>query len=297
MDAAALLAHIVSQTEQNIKFLIAQNQISAADGRDILQKLPVAKPTTAPTPDALVQQTQSLAISTPAPSLITPAAYTPSPVSSTPYQSPPPPHAPAGPHVLFRAKATWDYNVNNQDPNDLTFRAGDTIDIIAETNPDWWTGTLHGKQGLFPSNYVEKIPGSAAPPPPPQSAYTSPPPTSTPYGPPASTPYGASATTPYGPQGSMEKVSSPPGYPSYGYQPPSGYQGPPPQGQGYLPYSSAPPPMGPTPQPESQSPAEQQPKKSKFGGKFGSTLAHSAVGGVGFGAGSAVGSGLIHSIF
>ena len=31
-----------------------------------------------------------------------------------------------------------------------------------ETNADWWTGKVKGKQGLFPSNYVEKISTAAA---------------------------------------------------------------------------------------------------------------------------------------
>lgn len=35
---------------------------------------------------------------------------------------------------------------------------GDVIDIIEETNADWWTGRNRGKQGIFPSNYVQKLP-------------------------------------------------------------------------------------------------------------------------------------------
>lgn len=31
------------------------------------------------------------------------------------------------------------------------------FEIITETNANWWTGRHNGKQGLFPSNYVEKI--------------------------------------------------------------------------------------------------------------------------------------------
>ena len=36
--------------------------------------------------------------------------------------------------------------------------AGDVIDIVEETNADWWTGSNKGKRGLFPSNYVQKLP-------------------------------------------------------------------------------------------------------------------------------------------
>ena len=43
----------------------------------------------------------------------------------------------------------------------MSFRAGDIIDIVSETNEDWWTGRLannpNAREGLFPSNYVEKL--------------------------------------------------------------------------------------------------------------------------------------------
>ena len=39
----------------------------------------------------------------------------------------------------------------------MTFAAGDIVEIVEESNADWWVGRLNGKQGLFPSNYVEKI--------------------------------------------------------------------------------------------------------------------------------------------
>lgn len=43
------------------------------------------------------------------------------------------------------------------DPSDLTFFAGDIIDINEEANADWWNGTVRGRTGLFPSSYVERI--------------------------------------------------------------------------------------------------------------------------------------------
>lgn len=44
-----------------------------------------------------------------------------------------------------------------QDPNDLSFSPGDIIEIVAEDNEDWWKGRINGREGLFPSNYVEKL--------------------------------------------------------------------------------------------------------------------------------------------
>lgn len=31
------------------------------------------------------------------------------------------------------------------------------VEIVAETNKDWWVGRVHGREALFPSNYVEKV--------------------------------------------------------------------------------------------------------------------------------------------
>lgn len=45
----------------------------------------------------------------------------------------------------------------HKEPNDLTMSSGDIIDIIEETNTDWWTGRNKGRQGLFPSTYIEKL--------------------------------------------------------------------------------------------------------------------------------------------
>lgn len=68
----------------------------------------------------------------------------------------------------------------SQDPNDLSFKTGDIIEIVEETNADWWTGRLNGKQGLFPSNHVEKLTDAVSQPttrrvvaPPPSSLYQS----------------------------------------------------------------------------------------------------------------------------
>ena len=39
----------------------------------------------------------------------------------------------------------------------MTFYKDDIIEIISESNADWWTGKANGRTGLFPSNYVEKL--------------------------------------------------------------------------------------------------------------------------------------------
>ncbi len=45
----------------------------------------------------------------------------------------------------------------SQAEGDLSFRAGDRIELIERTeNPDdWWTGRLNGQQGIFPGTYTQ----------------------------------------------------------------------------------------------------------------------------------------------
>lgn len=52
--------------------------------------------------------------------------------------------------------------------------AGDVIDIVEETNEDWWTGRNRGKQGLFPSNYVLKLAPESSPQPNQEKLYGTP---------------------------------------------------------------------------------------------------------------------------
>ncbi|CAJ2502843.1 Uu.00g102370.m01.CDS01 [Anthostomella pinea] len=51
--------------------------------------------------------------------------------------------------------ALYDYSA--QAEGDLTFRAGDVIEIVSRTQNEneWWIGKAHGKQGQFPGNYVK----------------------------------------------------------------------------------------------------------------------------------------------
>ncbi|ELP90000.1 hypothetical protein EIN_403140 [Entamoeba invadens IP1] len=50
-------------------------------------------------------------------------------------------------------KALYDYDA--QDENELSIKEGDVINIIKkDESSGWWTGELHAKTGLFPSNYV-----------------------------------------------------------------------------------------------------------------------------------------------
>ncbi|ORX61646.1 SH3-domain-containing protein [Hesseltinella vesiculosa] len=169
----------------------------------------------------------------------------PSPAShfSAP-SAPPPPSYPSNDSV----EAIYDFNGANA--NDLSFKQGDIIEVLDRVNNDWWRGRLHGREGLFPCNYVKKLesnekkappppmpsrnsyqgggyatpPAQAYPPPPPPAqAYPPPPPSAQAYPPPP-----PPAQYPPPPSGYQPSYSQP--SPSYNYAPPPAQQAPEPAG-------------------------------------------------------------------
>jgi len=52
------------------------------------------------------------------------------------------------------AKALYDYDAENSD--DLSFKEGDLINVLDQSDPSgWWEGEFNGKVGFFPSNFVQ----------------------------------------------------------------------------------------------------------------------------------------------
>lgn len=49
-------------------------------------------------------------------------------------------------------KARYPFKPTNND--ELCFQKGDVITVTQQLEGGWWEGTLHGKTGWFPSNYV-----------------------------------------------------------------------------------------------------------------------------------------------
>jgi hypothetical protein len=128
----------------------------------------------------------------------------------------------------------------------LSFHPGDIIDVLAETNTDWWTGRLNGGQGLFPSSYVEKL----SPPPPSPSLISEKPMTPIYNAPPPQ--------FPSGPPSYYPSYNDPPRLPI------NQYPGPPSM-QNSVPATYGRPPA------TIQAPAAPPPKKHKFGG-LGNTV-------------------------
>jgi len=41
--------------------------------------------------------------------------------------------------------------------DELTFKEGDMIHLVAKDDSGWWSGEFNGKIGLFPANYVSEM--------------------------------------------------------------------------------------------------------------------------------------------
>ncbi len=122
------------------------------------------------------------------------------------------------------------------------------VEIVEETNDDWWTGKCRGRQGLFPSNHVDKIEGGSGGPPPPVPS--------------APSPWSGAVAMP---------SAQVPNYPSPGYQSYGGDKAP------YRPFGAAygndmPPPNGLQPHDEHKEQKEGKEKKGKKFGKLGGTV-------------------------
>ncbi|XP_050171375.1 CD2-associated protein [Myiozetetes cayanensis] len=54
-----------------------------------------------------------------------------------------------------QCKVLFEYIPQNED--ELELKVGDVIDINDEVEEGWWSGTLNGRAGLFPSNFVKEL--------------------------------------------------------------------------------------------------------------------------------------------
>uniref|UniRef100_A0A671PBF8 Rho guanine nucleotide exchange factor 7-like n=1 Tax=Sinocyclocheilus anshuiensis TaxID=1608454 RepID=A0A671PBF8_9TELE len=59
-------------------------------------------------------------------------------------------------------KARFNFQQTNED--ELSFSKGDIISVTRTEEGGWWEGSLNGKTGWFPSNYVREVKGSGNPP-------------------------------------------------------------------------------------------------------------------------------------
>ncbi|KAJ3262508.1 Intersectin 1 (SH3 domain protein) [Boothiomyces macroporosus] len=55
----------------------------------------------------------------------------------------------------IKVKALYDFTSST--PGELSFKAGDVLNVVQSNDVDWWDGEINGMSGAFPANYVEKI--------------------------------------------------------------------------------------------------------------------------------------------
>ncbi len=120
------------------------------------------------------------------------------PTSSPSFQSSSLPASTYAPSSSKTARALYDFH--GQEPGDLDFRMHDTITLtLCDPGEEWWQGSISGRSGTFPRDYVEIINESAEAP---AAATPAPAPSATPEA--AASP--SSATSGGLPPGVLKKV-------------------------------------------------------------------------------------------
>ncbi|TNY20774.1 hypothetical protein DMC30DRAFT_396821 [Rhodotorula diobovata] len=55
------------------------------------------------------------------------------------------------------------YDFEGESSDELPFRRGETIRVLEKVSEEWSRGELHGRTGIFPTNYVEELPDEPSP--------------------------------------------------------------------------------------------------------------------------------------
>lgn len=71
--------------------------------------------------------------------------------------SAPAPAVPAGTTAATVSRVRALYDFVPSEAGELEFKKGDVIAVLESVYKDWWRGSLKGKTGIFPLNYVEKL--------------------------------------------------------------------------------------------------------------------------------------------
>ncbi|KAK7109856.1 hypothetical protein V1264_013825 [Littorina saxatilis] len=59
------------------------------------------------------------------------------------------------PSPMGKCKALYDYDANQGD--ELSLKKGDTIVVYDKLGDGWWSGEINGRNGIFPSTYVQEV--------------------------------------------------------------------------------------------------------------------------------------------
>ena len=110
----------------------------------------------APPPPYTPSNPASSRLQMPEPTTLARAPSASSSIAATKRPPPPPPVKPKPKPAAMYVTALYDFDA--QAEGDLSFRAGERIELVKKTDSqeDWWTGRLNGQEGIFPGNYVQE---------------------------------------------------------------------------------------------------------------------------------------------
>lgn len=63
-------------------------------------------------------------------------------------------------HILYHESDAESYVAlypyQGTEEGDLSFQQGEVI-VVSKKDDDWWTGSIGGRTGMFPANYVKEV--------------------------------------------------------------------------------------------------------------------------------------------
>ncbi|KAG9058244.1 hypothetical protein FS842_011124 [Serendipita sp. 407] len=176
---------LIQAVHDDVRFLVDSHQIESEDATFILSKVPGYVDPQAPSAasnrhglsrsrGSLDSNDQTVLHDLSAADTLAPPSYS-YPSTENVMNNVPRSTQPTAPKR--QARALWDYNLDGEEPEDLSFEKGAIIEVIKENNegilpftmgspftavtdersPDWWTGKCNGRTGIFPSNYCELL--------------------------------------------------------------------------------------------------------------------------------------------
>lgn len=79
-------------------------------------------------------------------------------VSKSSGTAPPPPPPPAVLNTPKKVTVVALYDLEAEADDELSFKAGDVVEVLESGDDGWWKGRCNGQVGLFPVNYVDATP-------------------------------------------------------------------------------------------------------------------------------------------